>query len=162
MKFYVKLLSILLSLLIFVSSTGLRLRIHVCTSSQTVLKSFITSELSCDHDEISSELLCLEGQSSEDCCPAEQAQQTPHQDCCSDFSQYYKISLDTDLNSQKQNDIQLIVVDIHQPFQEDKVTLIDNKPFEKKVENNTVPLAGIRLLTKLHQLKIDLDCMQIS
>lgn len=156
---HIKWLCLVLSGLIFVSSTGITVSAHYCASSHTLLKSFLATDLSCQHENSVIEDNCCKEKAIQDvCCQKTEEIVEVQQRCCFDFSHYYKINIDTELP-----DYKIAFTDCIQPgilpFQAKPVLLQIDKLVQLADVNKAPPhLIGIDLLTSLHQLKIDIDC----
>jgi len=151
--------SIVLTFIIFVSSIGLTVNAHYCASTKTLLKSVITSDLDCKyekqgadcHHEISPK------KATKSCCTQEVTVPVRH-DCCSDFSHYYKISIDVDIANEKPQTIQYFALIVNYLT---GILPADDQPDQIFIilpDDIPVFPSGITLLTSLHQLKIDLHC----
>lgn len=149
-----------LTVVIFVSSIGLTVNAHYCSTTKTLFKSIFTSEISCQHEVNDDKACCkinLQNNHRNSCCNQEIATAEKH-DCCSDFSQYYKISLDVEFLNNKPQLIQyiaLIVKSISIVQVEDNQS---NGLFSGLPDDFPVFPSGKALLTSIHQLKIDLHC----
>jgi hypothetical protein len=152
-----KWISAVLAVLIFFSSTGLTVRAHYCASEHTLIKSIFSSELSCEHDK-TDQTSSNETGAVQDCCHHKPEKSKPKHDCCTDFRQYYQMNVDADVSVVKINICDFILTKEIPSFFTNLLPEVDLPSGIKESEISTPLLSGIKLLTSLHQLKIDLNC----
>lgn len=160
-RIHIRLLSIVLSVLIFFSSTGLTVSAHYCSSEHTLIKSIFGGELSCDHDNVT-QSSCDDSGIAKDCCHHKADQIKQKDNCCTDFSQYYKMNVDADISVLKTNLFDFVVIAEIPDYSagilpETKTTVV-----VRESDHRAPNLSGIKLLTSLHQLKIDINCADLK
>ncbi|NOU45517.1 MAG: hypothetical protein HOO86_00460 [Bacteroidales bacterium] len=151
--------SIVLTLIIFVSSIGLTVNAHYCASTKTLLKSVLTSDLDCKYENPGTACHSKTEQkkATKSCCAQVVSVPVKH-DCCSDFSHYYKISIDVDIANEKPQIIQYFALIVNPLI---RTVLVDDQTDQIIADlPDDIPifLSGKTLLTSIHQLKIDLHC----
>ncbi len=155
----VRLISMALMIVIFVSSVGITVNAHYCSSSKTLMKSLISSGLQCKHETEKNGDCCenVSHKVKKSCCKPEPAIAQKHR-CCTNFSKYFKVSVDVNLLKSDYKQIQFNSLIVNQIT---NISLIDNPDNYVKSEIpdivHCLP-SGKLLLTSLHQLKIDLNC----
>ena len=150
-------ISSVLAVLIFFSSTGLTVRAHYCASEHTLIKSIFSSELSCDHDK-TDPTTCNERGTVQDCCHHKPEKSKSKHNCCTDFRQYFRMNVDADVSVVKINICDLIFIKEIPSFFTSLLPQVDVPNGIRESEIITPLLSGINLLTSLHQLKIDINC----
>jgi hypothetical protein len=157
---HIKLISVLLSVLIFFSSTGLTVRAHYCASEQILMKSIFNNNLSCKHDE-SRQTSCAEKNVVKDCCQKKIKSAKQHHDCCTDFSHYYKMNVDADVSNLKTASNDFFILPENSAIIIHILPSIDLPVIIRECEQRAPLLSGIQLLTSIHQLKIDTNCTNV-
>jgi len=157
---YFRLVSLFLTVAILVSSVGLTVNEHYCSTTKTLLKSVLSSNLDCKNDELKATACCadkLQKQHQKSCC-TQKVTVVHNPNCCSNFKRYFKNSTVGELSNTRAQFIQNIalidnIITISRISQNQTETFFSGFP-------DAVPIfsSGKILLTALHQLKIDLNC----
>ncbi|MFZ4463407.1 MAG: HYC_CC_PP family protein [Bacteroidales bacterium] len=158
---HIRFVSIVLSVLIFFSSTGLTVSAHYCSSDQTLIKSIFSDKLSCDHD-IAEQSSCDTTSLAQDCCHHKAEQVKQKDNCCKDFRQYFKMNVDADVSVLKTSISDFVVITENPAFSAHILPETDLVVVIRESDHRAPILSGIKLLTSLHQLKIDINCSELN
>jgi hypothetical protein len=132
---------------------------HYCASTKTLLKSVLTSDLDCKYEKSGADCHAVISpkKPTKSCCAKEVSAPVKH-DCCSDFSHYYKISIDVDLANEKPQTIQYFALIVNPLIRTVLAEDLTDQLFVDLPDDIPIFPSGKTLLTSLHQLKIDLHC----